>query len=280
MIEYLVQLLKDDYKVAVLSRGYKRKTSGYLEVETSNTARDVGDEPLQIKQNFPGITVAVCADRRKGIERLQKKSEVVLLDDAFQHRKVRASVNILLTAYDDLYIHDLVLPAGNLRESRKGVKRADIVVVTKCPEGVAYATLQEVQLALNIQPHQKLYFSRIGYDDNIYGVSEKQPLNYLLDKQFTLVTGIANPKPLVDFLKEKKFRFTHEKFPDHHSFSNAEIETLKKSEILLTTQKDFMRLKDRLQKYAFYYLPIKTIVLNRQEPFFQNLILKKIQSGD
>ncbi len=277
MIEYLVNLLKQDHKVAVLSRGYGRKTSGYLEVKTDHTAREVGDEPLQIKRNFPKVMVAVCGDRRQGIERLKPNADIILLDDAFQHRRVAASLNILLTSYHNLFINDLLLPAGNLRESRKGMKRADCIVVTKCPEGVAYAKLQEIQLALRIQSHQRIYFSKIGYDSLIYGISETQPLDYLLDKPFTLVTGIANPKPLVEFLKGKHFRFDHMKFQDHHSFSDSEIEKMKEKDIILTTQKDFMRLKDRLEKFAFYYLPIKTIVLNRQEPFFQKYILEKIE---
>ena len=134
MIAYLAKLLSPKYSVAVLSRGYKRKTKGFLEVELDHTAREVGDEPLQFKQNFPDITVAVCADRRTGIEHLKKHHDLVLLDDAFQHRKVKAKLNILLTAYDDLYIDDYMLPMGMLREPIAGASRAEIIVVTKCPD--------------------------------------------------------------------------------------------------------------------------------------------------
>lgn len=278
MIEYLISFLKEDYKVAVLSRGYKRKTNGFREVLIDSKAEDVGDEPLQFKQKFPGIMVAVCADRQQGIEKIRIKADVILLDDAFQHRKVSASTNILLTTFNDLYIHDMVLPAGNLRESKSGAKRADLVIVTKCPEKHSYAKLQEIQYLLNLKPAQKIYFSKISYDESIYGVSETLPLSYLLDKNFTLVTGIANPKPLVEFLKQNQFNFEHKKFPDHHHFSNSEIKNLKEKEIILTTEKDFVRLQPRLNKFAVYYLPIKTVILREQEKFFKEFIINEIEN--
>jgi len=278
MIEYLISFLKEEYKVAVLSRGYKRKTSGFLEVQESHTASQVGDEPLQIKQKFPETTVAVCADRQTGIEKLKKTSEIILLDDAFQHRKVAASLNILLTPFNDLYIYDYMLPTGNLREPRAGALRADIIIVTKCPEKVAYAKLQEIQFKLELNPHQKIYFSKIGYDSSIYGVSETLPIDYLLQKKFTLVTGIANPTPLVDFLKQKGYDFEHHKFPDHHDFSPSEIEKLKKKDLIITTEKDYMRLQPKLKKFALYYLPIKTILLNEQSKYFEERILSEVKS--
>ena len=272
MIAFLVSFLSLDYQVAVLSRGYGRKTKGYLEVYKNSNAEEVGDEPLQLKLNFPAITVAVCEDRQTGIEKLNKKAEVILLDDAFQHRKVQPSYTILLTTFNRLYINDTVLPAGNLRESKKGARRADMIVVTKCPKNVAYAKLQEIEYNLKLQPQQKLYFSRIVYDECIYGVSEKLPLDYLKEKPFTLVTGIANPKPLIDFLNEKKLQFKHKKYPDHHRFSSSEIEALKKVEIILTTEKDFVRLQPKLQKYALYYLPIKIEIVHKQESFFKDSV--------
>ena len=278
MIELLIKFLKDDYQVAVLSRGYKRKTSGFKEVLNNSTAEEVGDEPLQFKQNFPEATVAVCADRQEGIENLRVKADVILLDDAFQHRKVKASTNVLLTTFNNLYINDHILPTGNLRESKKGAKRADIIIVTKCPEGVAYAKLQEIQFILDLKPYQKIYFSKIGYDDNVFGVSETLSLNYLKNKPFTLVTGIANPKPLVDYLRKKEFDFEHLKYPDHHYFSTSEINQLKEKDIILTTEKDYMRLQSRLEKFAIYYLPIKTIILKKQEEFFKEYIIKEIEN--
>ena len=278
MIELLIKFLKDDYRVAVLSRGYKRKTTGFREVSKDSTAEEVGDEPLQFKQNFPEATIAVCADRQEGVENLKAKADVILLDDAFQHRKVKASTNVLLTTFSDLYIYDYSLPTGNLRESKRGAKRADIIIVTKCPEGVAYAKLQEIQFKLDLKPHQKVYFSKIGYDDNIFGVSEKLSLDYLKNKPFTLVTGIANPEPLVNYLNRKEFNFEHLKYPDHHHFSNSEIEQLKQKDLILTTEKDYMRLQTRLKKFAIYYLPIKTIILKNQEEYFKEYIIDEVEN--
>ncbi|MCH9659694.1 MAG: tetraacyldisaccharide 4'-kinase [Bacteroidetes bacterium] len=268
MVEYLIRLLKDDYKVAVLSRGYKRQTKGYKEVFFESTASEVGDEPLQFKQKFPEVTVAVCANRQEGIEQLRTVAEVIILDDAFQHRKVKPSFSIVLTPYEDLFLDDLVLPAGNLRESKRGMKRADVIIITKCPSNVSYASLQELQLRINLEPHQQLFFAKIGYDDQIYGKTETLPLTYLKDKPFTLVTGIANPKPFVSFLQFKDFNFTHKKFPDHHDFSTSEIADLQQEELILTTEKDYMRLHPGLDKFALYYLPIKTVMLYEQESIF------------
>tara|TARA_A100000171_G_scaffold51005_2_gene63994 strand:- start:10142 stop:11155 length:1014 start_codon:yes stop_codon:yes gene_type:complete len=276
MIEYLISFLKDDYRIAVLSRGYKRETKGFLEVNETHTATQVGDEPLQFKTKYPQVTVAVCADRRMGIEKLQAKADVILLDDAFQHRKVKPAVNILLTPFHDLFIEDYVVPTGNLREPRSGSRRAHCMVVTKCPPRVPYAKLQEIELRMPIYNHQKLYFSAIGYASQIFNVSESLPLEYLQDKSFTLVTGIADPSPLVRYLTEKNFRFTHEKFPDHHNFSTTEISQLREKDIILTTEKDFMRLQSKIEKFAMYYLPIETVILKEQAAFFEDFIRKSI----
>ncbi|MAY23337.1 MAG: tetraacyldisaccharide 4'-kinase [Flavobacteriaceae bacterium] len=277
MVELLVQFLKEDYKVAVLSRGYKRKSKGFLKVTESATSEMVGDEPLQIKRKFPEITVAVCANRREGIQKLQGKAEVILLDDAFQHRKVKPAFSILLTAFDSLFIEDYLLPAGNLRESRRGAYRADIIVVTKCPDRVPYAKLQEIQFRMQLDPEQSIYFSRIGYDPFIYGKTEQLPLDYLKGKPFTLITGIAKPQPLVNFLKGKKFEFQHKRFPDHHHFSDSEINTLQREELILTTEKDFQRLSHRIQKKAFYFLPIKTEILHEREAAFKKEVLNRLE---
>ena len=277
MIEYLLEFLLTRYKVSTLSRGYKRKTKGYKEVLTSSTAEEVGDEPLQFKKKYPKATVAVCADRREGIANLKKDADIILLDDAFQHRKVRPSFSIVLTPFDDLFIDDFVVPAGNLRESRSGMKRADIIVVTKCPSNVPYAKMQEIEFRMPLKPHQKLYFSSIGYSQHIYNVSESQSLDYLADKPFTLVTGIANPTPLLRFLKDRGCTFTHRKFADHHHFSEKEITSLQEEELILTTEKDYMRLQPKLNKFALYYLPITTQILKDQDSFFKETILKHVE---
>ena len=277
MIEWLIRLLKDDFKVAVLSRGYKRNTTGFLEVLTTHTAGEVGDEPLQFKQKFPKVIIAVCADRRTGISQIKDAADVILLDDAFQHRKVKPSFSILLTSYLDPYFKDFLLPAGNLRESRKGADRANVIIATKVPPHTAYAKIQEFKLLVDSLPEQKVYFSKIDYAKQLIGKTEILALDYLANKKFTLVTGIANPTPLVEFLKEQNFNFEHKKFPDHHSFAESEIESLRKEELLITTEKDYMRLKDDLQKYALYYLPIKTEILNNQGQFLKEHVLKHIK---
>lgn len=277
MIEFLSEFLKQDYKIAVLSRGYKRKTKGFLKVSLNSSAEEVGDEPLQIKLKFPEITVAVCENRVQGIEILKNKNELILLDDAFQHRRVNSSYSILLTSFDNLYIDDFILPTGNLREPKRGIRRADMVVVTKCPPRVSYAKLQEIQFRLNLSPQQKLYFSSIVYDENIYGKKEKLPLEYLRDKPFTLVTGIANPRSLLEFLKNNDYSFEHLEFPDHHNFSTADLSILNTKEIILTTEKDYRRLATTLNKHALYYLPITTIILKEQEKFLKQTILAQIE---
>lgn len=274
MTAFIVDTLKNRGRVAVLSRGYGRKSRGYLEVSTNDTADRVGDEPLQLKQNHPDITVAVCADRREGIEKLQKKSDVIVLDDAFQHRRVKPSFSLLLTSYDRLYIDDYLLPMGRLREPIESARRADLIVVTKCPDRIPYAHLQEIQYRLKPTTNQKVYFSRISYSNVIYGKTETLPLNYLKDKNFTLVTGIANPLPLIDFLRAKGYRFEHKKYPDHHRFSQGDLKWMSGKELILTTEKDYMRLQPHIDKYAFYYLPIEMVILNEQEAYFRQRIIE------
>jgi len=282
-VEYLVSMLSENYTVAVLSRGYKRNTKGYLEVSLEHSASEVGDEPLQIKNKFPEITVAVCADRRTGIKQLVEKAELIILDDAFQHRKVKAALNIVLTPFDDLFLDDLVLPAGNLRESKSGKKRADIIIVTKCPEDVPYSKLQEIQFRMKLAPHQSIYFSSIKYSSFVCNESDKYSLESLNNKPFTLVTGIAKPKPLVDFLISNRFQFQHLKYSDHHQFTTNELSELEKHEMILTTEKDYMRLKGKLNKRALLYLPIEMNFLYESSIRFDkeiNQSLKRFRKVD
>lgn len=268
MVEYLISLLKNEHKVATLSRGYKRSTSGFRLLNGSETAAEVGDEPLQFKNKFPEVQVAVDEDRSHGIEELLKTSapEVIILDDAFQHRKVTAGLYILLTPYGNLYSKDLILPAGNLREPRSGAKRADIVVVTKCPEDLTKEEQAEIAKELSLDSDQALFFSSIAYSETVLGESSF-PLEELKDHSFTLVTGIANPQPLVDFLKRKALEFEHRAFPDHHNFSASEVKELQAADFILTTEKDYMRLKNELPPNNISYLPISTRILDASEEF-------------
>lgn len=271
MIEYLISILKKEHTIAVLSRGYKRTSQGFVLVEKKHTAEQVGDEPLQFKLKYPEIIVAVDANRRNGIEHLKEKATVILLDDAFQHRKVKPFFTILLTSYSDLYNKDLLLPAGNLRESKTGAKRADCIVVTKCPEKLSYAKQQQIQYNLNLEVHQNIYFSSISYASIIQGVDGVKHFNFLEDHPFTLVTGIANPKSLVSYLTDLNLKFNHLEFGDHHNFSEQELIKLNEKEFILTTEKDFMRLKGRITKALLYYLPISVTFLNKEEGFIKRI---------
>ncbi len=264
MIEYLIRLLKDDYRVATLSRGYKRKTEGFQLADANATSISIGDEPFQFYNKFgDAIRVAVDANRVNGIANLQTlhpEPEVILLDDAFQHRKVKAGFYILLTTYSQPYFKDWVLPTGNLREPAGGAARANIIVVTKCPEGLSDTEKQTIINRIQPKAHQHVCFSTIAYDKTVFsGTGISLHLQDL--KAFTLVTGIANAKPLVDFLEGNGLEFEHLNFSDHHEFSEQDIAILKNRRFILTTEKDFMRLKqyDTL-KDKLFYLPITVVI--------------------
>ncbi|GAA4646399.1 tetraacyldisaccharide 4'-kinase [Pontixanthobacter gangjinensis] len=265
MIEYLLKMLAENNKVATLSRGYKRESKGFQLVEIADPATKSGDEPLQFKNKFPKAIVAVDANRREGIAELLKfDPDVILLDDAFQHRKVKAGMYILLTAYGDLYTDDLLLPAGNLRESSIGAARAQIIIVTKCPSDLSDSEMEKIRQKLRPDSGQQVYFTSIRYSENIFSAREERTLNGLTN-DFVLVTGIANPKPLIDYLESKEISLKHHKFSDHHSFSEREIELLRAEKNILTTEKDYMRLKDRLPAARLFYLPIEVKFLGDGE---------------
>ncbi|WNH07963.1 tetraacyldisaccharide 4'-kinase [Thalassobellus suaedae] len=272
MIEYLITLLKADYKVATLSRGYKRKTKGFQLANEFSTAESIGDEPFQFYNKFKqAVLVAVDSDRRNGIEMLQKQNnpEVILLDDAFQHRKVKAGFNILLTTYANPYFKDVVLPSGNLREPRAGAKRANIIVVTKCPKELAENEKNKIIELISPMAHQHVFFSSISYANEVVSLETKIKIDDL--SNFTLVTGIANASPLVHFLNDKNLNFEHLNFKDHHEFSQEDIAVLNKKACIITTEKDFMRLKQyESLKAKLFYLPITTVIDNNME--FNTLI--------
>lgn len=280
MIEYLIRLLKNEVALATLSRGYKRETKGFYRVLTSSTAKQVGDEPLQFKSKFNDIDVIVDEDRQNGIEQLlhsTPKPEVILLDDAYQHRKVNASFYILLTAYQDLYSDDIVLPTGNLREPKKGADRAHIIVVTKCPKNISDAERVEIAYRLKINSNQKLYFSYIDYEQCVKNSRTTRSIDTLLNDKFTLVTGIANPKPLLDYYTELGLQFDHKRFPDHHNFTKEQLASLKKERLIVTTEKDYMRLAGFLEESDIWYQPIVMKFVENQESFDKH-ILKAIKN--
>lgn len=270
-IEYMIRLLSDTYKIATLSRGYKRKSEGFvLGSETSN-AEILGDEPFQFYQKFPNIQVAVDANRTNGIIQLlsqNEKPQVILLDDAYQHRKVKAGFYILLTSFGDLYADDFMLPTGNLRESRSGANRANIVVVTKCPKDLSEENQAQIRLKLKLSRSQHIFFTFIDYDDFIYGGNEKITVDEVKSESKLLLAGIAKPKSFFDYLKNENDECLT--FPDHHHFSEAdldEIQTKAGNKKIITTEKDYVRLKDSKLASQLYYLPIKSTFIKHQQNF-------------
>ncbi|PKV52515.1 lipid-A-disaccharide kinase [Aquimarina sp. MAR_2010_214] len=279
MVEYLVTLLKDRVSLATLSRGYKRETKGFKLVTASSTAKEVGDEPLQFKRKFTDVIVAVDADRRNGISNLRSltnKPDVILLDDAYQHRKVKAGFYILLTAYYDLYCNDIVLPTGNLREPKKGADRADIIVVTKCPDSLSFEEKKRITDKLAINRNQELFFTTIDYGSDIVNISETKPIKSLQNIHFTLVTGIANPTPLLDHYTSLGLKFDHIGFPDHHNFTNAELKKLNDLEFIITTEKDYVRLASDISEKKLWYQPIEVRFVG-ETASFDNKIVKFIE---
>ena len=263
MVEYLIRELRSRHRVAVLSRGYKRQTKGFVLAETYSTVEDLGDEPFQIWQKFhTDIILAVCADRVEGMRQLLRLPEpptVVILDDAFQHRAVKATKNIVLTTYGHLFTDDWLLPMGKLRDVVSRVREADVVVVTKCSSNLSAE--ERASIVAQLQQHCScpVVFATIAYAGQVYSETEELPLVRFFEKPFTLVTGIANPQPLLSFLKEQNATFEHLAFPDHHHFTSKEISQLQGLR-LLTTEKDYVRLQSRVQK--LYYLPIATQFLS------------------
>lgn len=282
-IEYLIRFLKNQFQIAVLSRGYKRKTSGFLRVNEKHSANEVGDEPLQFFKKFENIFVAVDENRVSGIQRIleESTSEIVLLDDAFQHRKVKGSFYILLTKFDDLFTNDFLIPTGNLRESRRGAKRANAIIITKCPENLTENQQKIIQnkLAYFQKP---VFFTSISYSKKLKG-NNQILVEELSNYQVLLVTGIANPTALRQFLEIQNCTFQHLNFPDHHQFSKQDIRQIQSKfdniqsakKIILTTEKDYVRLNSELKDC--YYLEIETVFLGNQKKDFDTLLLSHIQ---
>ena len=258
-IEYLIRLLSPNYKIATLSRGYKRKSKGFILANEKSNAEILGDEPFQMHQKFPNIKVAVDADRKNGIEQLlslEDKPQIILLDDAFQHRKVKAGFYILLTSFDDLYYDDFMLPTGNLRECRNGAKRANVIIITKCPKNLSEVEKEKIKHRINL--NVPVFFSFIDYDDRVYSENDSKNVSEIKLKDKLLVAGIAKPDPFFDFIKsDNDLKLV---YPDHHHFSINDINEISeksKGNIIITTEKDYVRLKD-MNINDLYYLPIKS----------------------
>lgn len=294
--EYLIKLLGRNYKVAVLSRGYKRTSKGFLLAEANMTAGMIGDEPYQIRQKFPDIYMAVDKDRCHGIDQLCREeiapgTEIILLDDAYQHRYVQPGINILLVDYYRLICNDALLPAGRLRESAKQKNRANIVIVTKCPAHIKPMDYRVISKQLNLYPYQKLFFTSFKYKElvpvfNIEGVASRSLINLGKDEHILLLTGIASPKQMIQDMEDYTSHIEPYTFGDHHNFTKTEMEELKKrfdkmkseKKIIVTTEKDAARLIDHphldesLKKYI-YALPVEACFLQNQEDSFNEHIM-------
>lgn len=300
-VEYIVEALKNSFCIGVLSRGYKRKTKGFILASQRSTPLDIGDEPYQIYQKYGNdVTVAVCEDRCKGIEQMLKINpdiNLMLLDDAFQHRYVKPAVSIVLTEFNRPLFFDKMLPLGRLRESTRAIYRADMVIVTKCPEHIKPVEYRIFKNHLSLYPYQKLYFSRFKYNtlqpvfpDNVRQVPY---LEYLSENDRILaVSGIANPKPFVRYIKRFKPLVKVQVFPDHHNFANKDLELIRqrfdeikaRTKYIITTEKDAVRLANNpyfppeLRPYTFY-LPIKvTFDDNTGDSFVADLKKLIVQS--
>lgn len=298
-IEYLIHLLKSEFYIGTLSRGYGRDSKGFVLADTQSTASDIGDEPMQFKKKYAGIRVAVDEKRVRGIKKILQhfpSLQVILLDDAFQHRAIIPGLSVLLTDFNKMYLHDFVIPTGNLREFRSGVKRADIIIVTKCPHLPLQIERKRMIDEINPLPHQKVYFSTIKHGDFIPLQSSKNPFtkDYYFERNFSilLITGIANTASLEYYLKDKIKNIHQLKFPDHHDFTKNDLEKVKRifnditaaNKIILTTEKDAMRLKSTtfskiLKDLPVFYIPIEIYFDEKDKSAFNEQILNYVRSN-
>lgn len=297
--EYLIGLLANRYRIAVLSRGYKRKTRGYRLASENSTAHEIGDEPLQIKKKFPNIIVAVDGNRRNGIRQLlatEPAIDIILLDDAYQHRYVKPGISILLTDYNRLIYEDYLLPMGRLREPAWERNRANMVIVTKCPEDIKPIDFRIIQKYLDLFTYQELYFTTFQYGLPIPVFPDLSGSAPDLDRlpencRILLVTGIANPHSICSYIKEKTERVECIHFQDHHSFTKnnlIEIEekfrSLGHPAYLLVTEKDAARLLHNKHvtaelKQHLFYLPIKVLFLQERHDSFNTKILHYVTTN-
>ena len=282
MVMYLAQYLSKHYRTGVLSRGYGRLSKGYEVTNYESNYKIVGDEAMQLFERFKNrFVIAVSEERVPGATKVisDMDLDVLVLDDAFQHRAIKAGFNILMTDFNDPFFRDHLLPAGDLRESRNGYKRADVIMVSKCPDELTEETKRYYISRIRPERNQKVFFSSIGYDENVYGKEKILPDNNLNYYDILLITGIANPKPLLEHLAKFSQRVKHLKFRDHHNFTDddikkiiAEYKKLGEYKLILTTEKDYVRLKtfDYLRDIVYYW-PIN-VVIDKKEEFNQIII--------
>lgn len=286
-IEYLIRLLQYQHNVATMSRGYKRRTQGFLLADAETNALKIGDEPMQYYMKFPGLTVSVAEERMTGIPKLLQQrpsTEVVLLDDAFQHRSVKAGVNILITDYSKPFYKDRILPAGTLRENRKAYKRADVIIVSKCPSDLSEADAAEIKNKIEPLAHQDVFFTKIFYETP-YSPFTNEKVS-LQGKNVVLVCGIAKPAPLISYIEQQATGIHILSYNDHHYFLTKDIEEIKEAydnwgvqdKIILTTEKDAARLHLHAEKLRDWnvtiaVLPIQVSFLHGQGSRFDRLVM-------
>jgi tetraacyldisaccharide 4'-kinase len=301
-IEYLIRLLKSKMKVATLSRGYGRKTKGFILVSNPSTSSMIGDEPMQYHHKFPSITVCVGEDRVAAIENLlhmEQKPQVILLDDAYQHRAVKAGLNILLIEFHSVLKKNYMLPAGTLREWKSGIKRADIIILTKSPEVVIPLERNRVLSKLKLAPHQQLFSSYYKYDElvrlsNRYTGTLYFSTDYYFEKRFSilLVCGIANPAGMLDYIRRRTDIVETMFYSDHHQYTSHDIRNIKEKfdsmtsphKIIVTTEKDAMRLlnpelEEQVEHLPIFYLPIRVAFHQPDDEKFDNLILNYVREN-
>lgn len=286
-IEYLIRLLEYEYKVATMSRGYKRRTTGFYLAGEGTDATLIGDEPMQFYRKFPEVVVSVCEDRMTGIPRLlgeRPDIDVILLDDAFQHRSVRPGLNILITDFAKPFYRDFILPFGSLRESRKAYRRADVIIVSKCPNGLSEQEQRDIIQRINPLPHQQVYFSGITYDTPVDFFSGA-PVTLPAGASVVMVSGIAKPEPMADHLRQQNSTVHLLRYPDHHYFTTANLEEIRQTylnweagqKVIVTTEKDAARLalhRDTLREWQIpiLVLPIAIRLLERETEFHRQVL--------
>ncbi|MDQ3072183.1 MAG: tetraacyldisaccharide 4'-kinase [Bacteroidota bacterium] len=301
LAEYVLKTLSEKgITPALLSRGYKRKTTGFQIVKPHSSAEYVGDEPYQIKKKFPELVIAVCEDRVIGIEKLKEiapHTDVIVLDDSFQHRRLQTGLTILLTDYNMPFYEDTMLPAGTLRESTEGRKRADIIIMTKCP---AYPSIDErrmLQTKMKPFDHQALYYTSFTYTSIVDAevedtVQEHHPVDYLKGYTVTLFTGIANPGSMYDFLNGLCKKVTPIRFPDHHDYTDKDVHKIietyealpEHNKLLLTTEKDWRRLQgtpqaDKLAQYPLFFMPVSVLFDPIEKFSFEKKIISYVKKN-
>lgn len=295
LTNFLIDLLKNQYKIAVLSRGYGRKTKGFKVVQINDDYLQTGDEPLMYKLNHPEIIVAVCEDRVQGVKKLLElypDLQIILLDDAFQHRKIKAHINILVSEFSNPFFKDQLFPLGQLRDLKYRVKEADILVISKTPENIDESERQSLTHQIQSYFQKDIFFSKIEYTHfySLYSHQNINPYKELSQYNCILVTGIANPSPLAIFIKEYAQHFYHLKYPDHHAFTQKDFELIKTlylewqkkypPVIIITTEKDAMRLKtfaDAHFNLPIFIAPIQIQFFNSS--LFENKILNYVRTN-